>query len=117
VGNVRPATGWRPAPTPISGKSSLKALPKPTPTPTRKSRAAIKKKPSREIIINQIRILPEFIGISSHRGGPKVILIHPAETLNINAANALPQKSGRAAGPHLFPAGQPSSAFTAADDP
>lgn len=48
-----------------------------------------KKKPSQQIIIDQIRILPEFIGITSHRGGPKVILIHPAEALNINAANAL----------------------------
>jgi len=48
-----------------------------------------KKKPSQQIIIEQIRILPDFIGISSHRGGPKVVLIHPAEALNINAANAL----------------------------
>jgi len=47
------------------------------------------KKASQQITIEQIRALPEFIGISSHRGGPKVILIHPAEALNINAANAL----------------------------
>ena len=48
-----------------------------------------KKKASLQITIEQIRALPEFIGISSHRGGPKVVLIHPAEALNINAANAL----------------------------
>lgn len=48
-----------------------------------------KKKPSQQIVIEQIRVLPEFIGISSHRGGPKVVLIHPAEALNISAANAL----------------------------
>ena len=48
-----------------------------------------KKKASLQIVIDQIRVLPEFIGISSHRGGPKVVLIHPAEALNINAANAL----------------------------
>lgn len=47
------------------------------------------KKASLQITIEQIRALPEFIGISSHRGGPKVVLIHPAEALNINAANAL----------------------------
>lgn len=47
------------------------------------------KKASLQIIIEQIRELPDFIHISSHRGGAKVILIHPAEALNINAANAL----------------------------
>lgn len=47
------------------------------------------KKASLQITVAQIRALPEFIGISSHRGGPKVILIHPAEALNVNAANAL----------------------------
>ncbi|MBX9810017.1 MAG: DNA polymerase III subunit delta' [Burkholderiales bacterium] len=47
------------------------------------------KKASQQITIEQIRVLPDFIGISSHRGGPKVILIHPAEALNISAANAL----------------------------
>lgn len=47
------------------------------------------KKASQQITIEQIRALPDFIGISSHRGGPKVVLIHPAEALNINAANAL----------------------------
>ena len=47
------------------------------------------KKASLQIIIEQIRELPDFIHISSHRGGAKVILIHPAEALNISAANAL----------------------------
>jgi DNA polymerase-3 subunit delta' len=41
------------------------------------------------IAVDQIRILPDFINISSHRGGPKVIVVHPAEALNVNAANAL----------------------------
>ena len=41
------------------------------------------------ISVDQIRALPDFINLSSHRGGPKVIVIHPAETLNVNAANAL----------------------------
>ena len=47
------------------------------------------KKPSIYIIVEQIRALPELVNISSHRGGPKVIVLHPAEALNVNAANAL----------------------------
>ena len=41
------------------------------------------------IVVQQIRALPELINITSHRGGPKVIVLHPAEALNVNAANAL----------------------------
>lgn len=41
------------------------------------------------IAVDQIRILPGFINMSSHRGGPKVVVLHPAEALNVNAANAL----------------------------
>jgi DNA polymerase-3 subunit delta' len=51
-----------------------------------------KKKASLQITIEQIRALPEFIGISSHRGGPKVVLIHPAEALNIAFVAANDQK-------------------------
>lgn len=46
-------------------------------------------KKAKMISVDQIRVLPEFIGLSSHQGGPKVIVIHPVEMLNINAANAL----------------------------
>ena len=42
-----------------------------------------------QISIDQVRSLTGFINISSHRGGAKVVLIHPAESLNVNAANAL----------------------------
>lgn len=41
------------------------------------------------ISIDQIRGLGEFISLSSHQGGPKVVVIHPVEMLNLNAANAL----------------------------
>ena len=41
------------------------------------------------ISVKQIRALGDLLNISSHRGGPKVIVIHPAEALNVNAANAL----------------------------
>lgn len=39
--------------------------------------------------VNQIRALSDFINVSSHRGGFKAIVVHPAEALNVNAANAL----------------------------
>jgi DNA polymerase III subunit delta' len=39
--------------------------------------------------VEQIRALADFINMSSHRGGAKIIAVHPAETLNVNAANAL----------------------------
>jgi DNA polymerase-3 subunit delta' len=46
-------------------------------------------KKSNWIKIEQIRALSDFINISSHRGGVKTIVVHPAEALNPNAANAL----------------------------
>jgi DNA polymerase-3 subunit delta' len=47
------------------------------------------KKPSKQIIVEQIRNAAEFINISSHQNGYKIVLIHPAETMNAAAANAL----------------------------
>ena len=47
------------------------------------------KKPSRQISVDQIRGLADFFGMSAHQGGRRVIVIHPAEAMNINAANAL----------------------------
>lgn len=41
------------------------------------------------IPVEAVRGLADFIHISSHRGGARVVLIHPAEALNPNAANAL----------------------------
>lgn len=46
-------------------------------------------KSSARILIEQIRDLADFINVASHRGSAKVVLIHPAEALNVNAANAL----------------------------
>ena len=39
--------------------------------------------------IEQVRDLHDFIHVSSHRGGRKVIIVSPAEALNTAAANAL----------------------------
>ena len=47
------------------------------------------KKPSKQISVEQIRGLADFFGMSAHQGGRRVIVIHPAETMNANAANAL----------------------------
>ncbi|HZA96012.1 MAG TPA: DNA polymerase III subunit delta' [Burkholderiaceae bacterium] len=44
---------------------------------------------SREIVIDQVRKISEFLAISSHRGGRRVVLVLPAEALNASAANAL----------------------------
>lgn len=47
------------------------------------------KKPSKQISVEQIRSLADFVGMSAHQGGRRVVVVHPAETMNINAANAL----------------------------
>ena len=47
------------------------------------------KKPSKQIIVEQVRNAADFINISSHQNGYKIVLIHPAETMNAAAANAL----------------------------
>ncbi len=41
------------------------------------------------ITVHQIRALAGFVNVSSQRGGVKVVVLHPAEALNANAANAL----------------------------
>lgn len=45
--------------------------------------------PSRQIKIDQIRELEDFLAIGTHRGGARVILIRPAEAMNAATANAL----------------------------
>lgn len=44
---------------------------------------------SRQIKIDQIRALEEFVYVGSYRGGARVALIDPAEAMNPAAANAL----------------------------
>ncbi|MCG5073722.1 DNA polymerase III subunit delta' [Paraburkholderia tagetis] len=45
--------------------------------------------PSKEIRIEQVRALLGFTGVGSHRGGLRVVVLYPAEALNVAAANAL----------------------------
>lgn len=47
------------------------------------------KTPSKEIKIDQIRALGDFMNVSTHRQGLRVVLLYPAEALNTAAANAL----------------------------
>jgi DNA polymerase-3 subunit delta' len=53
----------------------------------KKSKAA--KTPSKEIKIEQIRQLADFMNISTHRQGLRVVVLYPAEALNTPASNAL----------------------------
>jgi DNA polymerase-3 subunit delta' len=46
-------------------------------------------KPSVQIRIEQVRDLDGFLNVGSHRGRLRVALVHPAEDMNPNAANAL----------------------------
>jgi DNA polymerase III subunit delta' len=48
-----------------------------------------KKKPSKQIKIEQIRALSDFLNVGSHRQGYRVVLIYPAESMNPGSANAL----------------------------
>jgi DNA polymerase-3 subunit delta' len=47
------------------------------------------KAPSREIRIEQIRALADFMNVSTHRSGRRVVLLYPAEALNTVSANSL----------------------------
>lgn len=43
----------------------------------------------RSIAIAQVRELEDFVALSTHHRGPRVILVHPAEAMNAAAANAV----------------------------
>jgi DNA polymerase III subunit delta' len=46
-------------------------------------------KRSVQITIDQVRDIGQFMSLSTHRGGFRILLVHPAEALNLAAANAL----------------------------
>jgi DNA polymerase III subunit delta' len=48
-----------------------------------------KAKPSAEIKVEQIRGLADFVNLGSHRGGKRIVLVHPAEAMNPISANGL----------------------------
>jgi DNA polymerase III subunit delta' len=47
------------------------------------------KKKSRQIVIDQIRGLEDFVFVGAHRNGARMVLIEPAEAMNPAAANSL----------------------------
>lgn len=48
-----------------------------------------KKKASQQITIDQVRGLDDFLAVGTHRSGLRVVVVHPAEAMNRNTANAL----------------------------
>jgi len=47
------------------------------------------RRPRQQITVEQVRQLGDFVNVSAHRGGYRVVALHPAESMNIHAANAL----------------------------
>lgn len=47
------------------------------------------KEGSREIRIDQVRALADFMNLSTHRRGLRIVLLYPAESLNAASSNAL----------------------------
>jgi len=46
-------------------------------------------RPSTDIKVDQVRELADFLNVGSHRGGRRVVIVHPAEAMNVHAANSL----------------------------
>lgn len=51
--------------------------------------AKAKRKPSRQIRIDEVRAAIDWVATTSSRGRAKVVLVHPAEAMNLQSANAL----------------------------
>lgn len=56
---------------------------------TESDESVSEKKASEQIGIDAVRALSGFFSLTTHRGGARVLLIEPAESLNLAAANAL----------------------------
>lgn len=48
-----------------------------------------RKAPSREIRVDHVRALESWLNVATHRGGARVVLLYPAESLNSVSANAM----------------------------
>ena len=48
-----------------------------------------KKEPSKQIKIEQVRELQDFLAVGTHRGGQRIVIVRPAEAMNLATANAL----------------------------
>lgn len=65
------------------------ALAEPASDESSPSRKRDSEQASRQIRVDQIRDIQDLLGIGTHRRGLRVVLIRPAEAMNIAAANAL----------------------------
>jgi len=65
------------------------AKPRPSEDESEGRGAARSAKPSLEIKVEQVRALADFLNIGSHRGRHRIALVHPAEEMNLHAANSL----------------------------
>ena len=54
--------------------------------------ASAKRKLSQQITIDQIRHLDQFLYLSAHQSSYKIILINPADSMNVSSANAMLKK-------------------------
>lgn len=57
--------------------------------PGDESEESDKKKASRQIRIDQIRALESFVFVGGHRNGARVVVVEPAEAMNVAAENSL----------------------------
>ncbi len=64
-------------------------LPEALRPPADEEASARGRNPREEIVVDDIRALGDFINLSAHLPGGKTVVVHPAETMNRNAANAL----------------------------
>jgi DNA polymerase-3 subunit delta' len=87
------AAGSARATIPITAACARKRWKTRWPTRAKTAREAKKsaksKTPSKDIKIEQIRNLADFMNISTHRQGLRVVVLYPAEALNTPASNAL----------------------------
>ena len=64
-------------------------LPEALRPPEAREASSGERKPSQQILIDEIRGLRDFINLTAHQSGGKTVVLYPAETLHTNAANAL----------------------------
>jgi DNA polymerase-3 subunit delta' len=72
----------RVTPESLAGETNQTADPDQTPG------AEPRKTASRQILVDQVRALGDFMAVGAHRGGRRVVLVHPAEAMNPHTANA-----------------------------
>jgi DNA polymerase-3 subunit delta' len=69
--------------------SDMEEYLRPAPWETRRTAVEAKKSPSRTISIDKIRSLSEFAAVSSHRGGHRVAIVYPANSMLEEQSSAL----------------------------